>query len=96
MKALHKAMLIAFVVEAASAGTLAVGSFGPCGPGNPIGLIGMIFHLPGIAAWLALSTVVKLPETVGLGLVVVIQFLFWALLVVALQRTMRSAETRAG
>ena len=42
------------------------------------------------------AAVVKLPDAVGLGLVVAIQFLCWTLLVVALQRAMRSAATRAG
>lgn len=95
MKPWPKAMLIAAVVESVFAGTFAVGGFGPCGPGNPIGLVGMLAHLPGFAAWLVLSTVLKLPEAAAPALIVALQFLFWAILIAGLQRAMRQSEARA-
>ena len=78
MNPVQKAVSVGVAVEAVLLGCFALGGFGPCGPSNPLGFIGMLAHLfPGFAVAALMSTVFEAPEVLATTIIVVVQAVFW-------------------
>jgi hypothetical protein len=69
------------------ASLFAFSGFGPCGPSNPFGFIGVLTHIfPGMLVFAALNTFVKLPDIFSPVIIVVSQAIFWSGLTFVLLR----------
>ena len=74
-----KASLYAGALETVLAIITFAGGWGPCGPGTPLGTVGLMFHLfPGILVGYGVERL-GLPSAVSWAAVVVSQFLVWDL-----------------
>jgi len=78
MTPLAKAVLVGCAMEAAAAACFAAGGFGPCGPSNPLGFVGLLLHLPSFLAMAPLMSFATLPEYVGTGLMILVQAVLFA------------------
>lgn len=79
MKPLTRALAIGCAIEAVAAGMFALGGFGPCGPSNLFGFIGMVAHFfPGLVVFEAVNAVAKIPDAIATITIVVAQALFWS------------------
>jgi hypothetical protein len=90
-----RATLMGCAIEAGFGELFAVGGFGPCGPGNPLGLVGVIAHVPGILGSMALSAIFHVPDAVGPAVIIVFQLLFWTLLIWGFLRAVRQPRSSA-
>lgn len=68
-----RAVLIGCTVEGTLAAMFAASGFGPCGPSNPIGYVGVIGHLPGALLVGPLASSLHFPDHVATVLIVVLQ-----------------------
>jgi hypothetical protein len=66
-------MLVGCGLEACLAATLATSAFGPCGPGNVIGLLALIGHIPGMLLLLAFRQAAHVSDSLDAGIMVVAQ-----------------------
>jgi hypothetical protein len=79
MKTRYKAIAIGCATEAFFASLFALGGFGPCGPTNPLGFIGMLAHFfPGMFIAAGIEEYFKLSDIGGDILIVLIQAIFWS------------------
>jgi len=79
MKTIYKAIAIGCAIEAFFASLFALGGFGPCGPTNPFGFIGMVAHFfPGMFIAAGIDDYFKLSDVVGEIVIVLVQAIFWS------------------
>jgi len=80
MNRIKKAILIGCGIEAGFVSLFAVGGFGPCGPSNPLGFLGMAAHLPGMFALAAIKEFIDIPDSAMIVWMIVLQVILFTLL----------------
>jgi hypothetical protein len=87
-----KTLLSACLLEAACAGAVVLGGFGPCGPTNPAGYIGLLAHLPAMLVLGPLSMWITLPSAIEFMAAAAIQVGVFAAIIGALRRARIAAR----
>ncbi len=75
-----RAVLVGCGIEACLAATFAASGFGPCGPSNPIGFVGVIGHIPGLLIVEGLGHAVRIPGSAETGVMIGMQAIMFAAL----------------
>jgi len=94
MKIAYKAIAVGCAIEASFASLFALGGFGPCGPNNPLGYIGLLAHFfPGMFVAAGIDEYVTLSGAVGAIVVILIQASFWSLISLWFLKARSKTET---
>lgn len=89
---LIKTLMGACAIEAACVGAIVLGGFGPCGPTNPVGYIGLLAHLPAMLVLGPLSMWFKLPSAIEFVAAPAIQIGVFAAMIGVVRRVRGAAR----